>query len=346
MPFVTDTVQKSRLRKVVVHLAKLAFGVAICAFLVYKYDWRQVLEPILNARWDSIALAWCFAIVALASYAAMNRVALRPLKMPLTVLQILKILFQIRFFALFLPGGSNFFVKWYKFSKPGKQPAQALALMLYSRVLHLFALLFLAMMGVWCDRLFPWPPVRWLMLAVFILTTLVLIALMSRTLLAIIVPALRVPWQALPVPAFARAKLEKLGMFSTAFQHFTKREAAGVLLFAVGGNFFETVQHFFIAQAVGLDLSLFTFMWLRGIMVLCGILPISLSGLGLREASLVAVLIHYGVAEPDALAYSLLFYGMFLLGKGLIGGGAELWDWLVPELLGKKTGDGHTGLEP
>ena len=331
--------QPSRIRKVVAHLTKLAIGVAICAALVYKYDWREVIEPIANARSQSILCAWGFAFLGLWAYSIMNRVALRPLDMPLSVAHILKILFQIRFYALFLPGGTNVFVKWYKFARPGRQPAQALALMLFSRALHLFALLSLALVGIWFDRQFPWPTVRWLMLGVFVAVSATLLVLMSRHLVTKVVTALQVPWQALPVPAFLRARIEKLGTFSTAFQHLTKPEAAAVLLLAVGGHSLETVQHYFIAQAVGLELSLLTIMWLRGVMTLCAIVPISLSGLGLREASLVALLVFYGVPEADALAYSLLFYGMFLLGKGLIGGLTEVYDWLLPDLSSGKTTD-------
>ncbi len=321
-----------RIRGILLYLAKVAVGVGIVAYLLAKYDWRTVADGLLHADLGCVVIAWAFGLLGLVFYAVMNRIALRPLKMPLTTLGLLKILFQTRFYALFLPGGANVLVKWYKLSKPGRQPAQALALMAFSRTLHLFSLLFWAVVGIWGDALFPWPGLRWCIVGLLGLTALALCCFMSDTLIEAIRARVSGPWQRLPVPAWLRGRAGKVARLATAFKQFGYREAMAVLLLAIAGNFVETIQHVYIARAVGVDLSFFTLAWLRGVLVVCAIVPISLAGLGIREAGVVALLVLYGVTEPKALAYSLLFYGAFVVGKGLVGGALELWDWFRPKV--------------
>ncbi len=320
----------SRKRLVALHFARLMVGVAIVAFLLWKYDWRTIARSLLAADLSCVATAWVFAILGLSCYAVMNRIALRPLKMPLSTLRILKILFQTRFYALFMPGGTNIIVKWYKFSQGGSQPGQALALMAFSRLLHLFSMLLLAVLGVWCDGRFPWQNVRWVMAALLVAAAALLPLFLSQSVISWLQSHAVGPWKRTPVPNWLRARIEKVARLSTAFRHLHWWEVGAVLACAVAGNAIETVQHVYIAGAVGLELPFLTLAWLRGVMMLCAMVPVSLAGLGIREASLVALLVVYGVRETDALAYSLLFYGVFIVGKGLVGGAAELWDWYNP----------------
>jgi len=84
-----------------------------------------------------------------------------------------------------------------------------------------------------------------------------------------------------------------------------------------------------IAHSIGMDVTVWVQMWVRGVILLCAIVPISLSGLGIREASIVAVFVYYGVPQPVALAYSLTFFAL-TVAIGLIGGVLELMDYLAP----------------
>ena len=316
-------------RAIALHAAKLAVGVGIVAFLLRRHDFRAVGASILDADPGNLAIAWVFAFGGFAMLAWMHRFALRPLHMPLTTGAILKILFQIRFYSLFLPGGAGVVVKWHKFSKPGKQPGQALAVMVFSRVVHTFALLALALGAVALDKQFPWPGTVWGLTALLAATALATWLLLSEDAAARMLGGNR--WAApatLPIPAALRAKGKKLLTFTAAFRTLHAWEVALVLGAAFASGACHAVQHYFLARAVGLELSIWTVTWLRTVVVLCAVLPVSLSGLGLREASFAAILIHYGVPETDAIAYSLLFYAAFVVVQGIIGGFAELWDWL------------------
>lgn len=86
-------------------------------------------------------------------------------------------------------------------------------------------------------------------------------------------------------------------------------------------------QCYLLALALGLPLSYSDVSFAVALGSLVTLLPISISGLGTREATLVAYLGTLGVAAAQALGFSLLVFATFYLGGGLLG--AIAW-WLKP----------------
>ena len=83
-----------------------------------------------------------------------------------------------------------------------------------------------------------------------------------------------------------------------------------------------------LGRGLGLDVSLPAMAWVRSVVVLFTVLPISIGGLGVREGVLVLVLGSYGVASSDALALSILVFAATILAPGLVGGALEAVHWL------------------
>jgi len=85
-----------------------------------------------------------------------------------------------------------------------------------------------------------------------------------------------------------------------------------------------------LARALGLSLSFVTLGWVRSVVLIATSLPITVAGLGVREGVLLLLLHPYGVAEHDALAFSLLVFTVTIAGSGLVGGALEAFRWFVP----------------
>jgi hypothetical protein len=64
--------------------------------------------------------------------------------------------------------------------------------------------------------------------------------------------------------------------------------------------------------------------WIVACVSLVHLLPISLAGLGIREAAYAGLLEQYGVPLASGLAVSLAVFGV-ILAQALIGGLVELW---------------------
>ena len=101
--------------------------------------------------------------------------------------------------------------------------------------------------------------------------------------------------------------------------------AAVVLTLAAYALFFG--QAYMLAVAVGLEISYFQLVLVLALSSPASLLPISISGLGTREAVIVGYLGVHGVQAESALAFSLLVFATFYVGGGLIG--VFAW-WLKP----------------
>ena len=61
-------------------------------------------------------------------------------------------------------------------------------------------------------------------------------------------------------------------------------------------------------MALDLALPLLTVAWLRAAAILIAILPISVSGLGVREGALLVLMAPYDISSAQAIAFSLLAF--------------------------------------
>lgn len=338
MPFVTEEASPdssahrsngpTRWRKRATHLIKVLIGVAIVAYLASIHDAAEIGRALAAANVLDIALACFFGGISLYSYALMYAAAVRPLGMPLTAAAIMRIQLQIRFYALFMPGAANMLVKWYKLARPGKQPAQALILMGFTRILLTISMLCLALVGIAADSLFPWSALRIYLLATLLLALTALFALTSTKIGDGLQSLLNRKSALLGNESIFERKVEKAVQLSTAFGTLTNAQILSLLTLALVGSVFQSLQMLSLAQAVGVPLSFVTILWLRGVSQVVAMIPISIAGLGVREASMVAILVGYGISESEAISFSLLIFIVVILGKGIVGGVLEGWEQL------------------
>jgi uncharacterized protein (TIRG00374 family) len=84
-----------------------------------------------------------------------------------------------------------------------------------------------------------------------------------------------------------------------------------------------------LSHGMGLDVSVGTYLLLGPVLFLVTIVPISLNGVGLREAAFVVVLAGVGVSRADAFVLGLAFFAVGVLTASL-GGVVLLWRSLRP----------------
>ena len=80
----------------------------------------------------------------------------------------------------------------------------------------------------------------------------------------------------------------------------------------------------FLGQGLGLALPMLAYLEAVPLVALAALLPISVGGLGVREAGYVVALGGYGVSAPDCIALGIAQYSC-LLGVALIGGLLFAW---------------------
>ena len=85
-----------------------------------------------------------------------------------------------------------------------------------------------------------------------------------------------------------------------------------------------------LGHGLGLGVPFVSMGWVRSVVVLITILPVSIGGLGVREGTLVLVLQPFGTPPADAFALSILVFATTILAPGLAGGVVEGLIWLRP----------------
>ncbi len=306
---------------------RLVFGVAIVSYLLYRYDLGEVWSIIHAASPGYLALAWAASLTAMGALAFVWKLSLRPLHVAYSPWMLLKLQFQQRFFALFLPGAAADFIRLMRVIRPSGQPGLAVALIIFARMSVALCTFFVTACAIMLDSRFPWPQWKWLPPAIVLAYGLMLYLGTRRRLQALVFRR----WDALPGRLRLPGVRRRLESYGQALATFSTTQL--LLVFALGflAQAAFVGEQFFVARAVGIDLPAITFGWVRAVVLLCMVIPITVSGLGLREASLTAVLALYGVDEQLALAQSLLFFAAIVFVKGLIGGMFELKDALAPQ---------------
>jgi len=115
----------------------------------------------------------------------------------------------------------------------------------------------------------------------------------------------------------------KIAALYASFHHYDRpalaRAAGASLVF----NLSLIVTQAYLGRAVGVHLSLGYFFLFVPILSSLLTVPISISGFGVREGGYVVLFGQAGVAAPQAVAMSLLFYAVNAI-TGLVGGALYL----------------------
>lgn len=109
--------------------------------------------------------------------------------------------------------------------------------------------------------------------------------------------------------------------------HTSYKEQKYLLIETLGWSLLVKLPHiitfYLLALSLGINLSIVQSAWLFSIVSIVTILPVSFSGLGIREGTVIVLLSKIGIESSSALSLSALIFILGLM-TGLIGGILEL----------------------
>jgi len=243
--------------------------------------------------------------------------------MTLSVFEILKIHLATNFYGLFLPGTlSGGAIKWYKLSKHGKKSSAA-AVVVFNRFLEVLIIVFL---GIF----FSFPSLVALQninliavwVLIFIVMVLTYILLLNKTALNFIDKI----FNRLPIPFIIKEKSGKFLKAMHQFQNLSLNDHIKIIGLMLLYHGIGVVSLFCFVQSLNINVSIWILGWVRSLLAIILMIPISFAGLGIREGTLVFLLGQYGVIPSDSMALSFLFLFRSLL-TSLTGGWFEFKDF-------------------
>lgn len=305
------TVWKTR----ITWLLRLVIGLAILFYIFTFIPFDGVLSAISGAQADFLALAFLVLVLERFTAALRTRILTGHLgMMGLSVWKLWEINTVATFYGMFLPGElAGGAVRWYKMSQPNRMRAEAAAAITFDRLVDTIVLLVLGMLFWLADP----PPIANTAIAILFFGLLggLLLALclsLSRGAMALILRPLRFGANRRGF-RMLYSMFEKVVTAVGRYRHLPAGEVAGILTLTLLRHLLSLVILFLFALALGMEVGFVNLGWVRSFMNVVTMIPISFSGLGIREGSLVLLLEPYGIPGTLAVALSFLTLIMHIL---------------------------------
>ncbi len=304
---------------------KISFTSIILAYIFIKIPFYNILKSISSVKIILFLLAFLISIPVILLSSLQTKYLTTIQKMSISFKEILIIYLTTSFYSLFLPGSlSGGAVKWYKFKKFGSKSSAAVVVV-FNRYLEIFIVI---LIGLLCSiptlisynyslLLIVWFSILILLCAsyIFLLNTKFL-KIVENLLIKI------------PIPLFVKDKIGNLFKAMQEFQNLAFKDHVEIIIIMLSYHFLSIIAFYLLAASINISLSILVLGWIRSVVTIANMLPISYSGLGVREGLFIYLLHYYGVLPSDALVMSFLTFAKNLLGP-VVGGIIELKDFLL-----------------
>ena len=324
-------------RRVAVRASQAALSVGLLAYVVATVPMHEAAEALLSAL-----PAWAFGgLAAVLAAQLINALQMRSILasqgMAFSVWQVVGINVISTFYGLLFPGSlAGGVIRWHHFSMPEGKRAQAFASIVFSRGVEIVTMLGFGIVFWYLsdtDRSSA-SVIATLLFALAAIVSIIMF-LASQAQQRMLGAAL----SRIPMARRLRDAILEVSASLAEFGRHGNRHLLQFLSLCIVRNAFAVTAFVSFARALGIDVPFADLGWVRSAIDLLLILPISIAGLGVRDASLVALMTPLGVMSSTAIAFSFLLLGVTLL-NAMIGGLVEalrVYYGVAPGLIGRAT---------
>lgn len=256
--------------------------------------------------------------------AVVSRVSVRRTGLDLGLGKLVVINFTIRFYTLILPRAAATGMRWLKYRAAGTG-GEAAALVVLEKLVQIFiyaisAALFVALEAATLDS--ATGPLLLIAALLIVPSGIGLAAVFTDRLdsvLGLFTFATRIPVVGRAAEVVASAVVTQRGMRVRQLLSIGGWSVIGYALFVLSAAV--------IASELDVGVSLVALAWIRGLVFLGTLIPITIAGAGVREAGFVGFLRLYDVPDATALGFALVLLGV-QIAIGAVGGLIELAGWI------------------
>lgn len=256
--------------------------------------------------------------------AVITRLASQVQDRPLSLGRLFEINLTNRFYILVLPRAAAVAIRWYRYGE-GRLGAPALALMLFERGIQLAALMLLSLVAIVLDSAALgslYLPFTLASAAGTALALLLLLPFASAAAERWANSLLRLAGRVFP--AGLVPQLSRLVSAAAVFRTLPRGPALAMMGWSLVATLLFYGSAWFAARAIGLEISLLSLVWIRSLVFLMTLVPITVGGIGVRELGFVGLLGLIGFSEEPALAFSAVNFA-FQVAIALAGAAWEGW---------------------
>jgi glycosyltransferase 2 family protein len=303
------------LKKIFSIILRVGISVVLLIFLFHNVDRKSLFETIKQVDLPTLLFAYLFFLLAYILCLFRWRMLLRAVNIHLPLKRIIISFSGGVFFNLFLPstvGGD--FMRSLDLASYTKKPREVVATVLLDRLSGYIGLVLLALVSI-C---FGWKLIRdaSVLLSISLIAGLliaILLVLFNNRIYSWINKFMRSP-NAGRIRSIIRNLHQELHIFKLNKMVIIKNVTISIFVQCL-----TPVSFFIIARSLGIKIGLVYLFVFLPIISAITLLPISIGGLGLRDATTIFFFAKIGIAKNMAFAMSLLNFS-FILVTGILGG--------------------------
>jgi len=287
---------------------RISVSLGLLAFVLKQVGWEQTWQSLQGAQLSYLATALGLALVGIVVRAYRWKVLLDALGIKISLSRLTVLYFIGTFFNNFLPTGvGGDVVRMYELAKQSERPAEAVGTVLVDRATGLLVLFLMALVALLFSYRLVTPQVS---------AAIVLLSFVGWGGAAFL---LKRDWLERCGLLRIAAKMKQLEEVYESVCACGPKAIAGALAASLALNVLLIAMNYLIALSLEVRVSLWYFLLFVPIISFLLVLPVSLSGLGVREGGYVYLFSQAGVSAPLALTMSLVVYA-FNVATGSIGG--------------------------
>jgi uncharacterized protein (TIRG00374 family) len=308
-----------RVKKILFWILRFVVSFGILCYLLMLIPMEKVLESIRSVKIVLAVIAILFTQLMTYVSAMKSKILTDEHEMSLSVGKIFKINYVTQFYGLFLPEVvSSGLIRWQKLAKPDRKPAEALASMIFSRFTEILVLLCLGLLFWTLDRSSNTSNnYLGLILAICVLSCVVIYYVAFNRNVSI--RALGIVSRFNFIPGKYIEKLHKLLYATSHYRTLKKATLFKVIGLNVAKDMIGISCFYMLARSVNINVDILSIAWVRTYVQVLALLPISVSGLGIQEGSLIFLLGSFGYPMQSAVAFSFLLHVRKIIGGGIGG---------------------------
>lgn len=314
--------------KIIKAVIKLSVTIGLLMFVFSRIESKEFAISIKSARWEYLAGVWFFTVIYFWIRSAKLHLILKRQQCNIRVRTVFGASAVTSLYGLMLPEPFSTSVKWYILKKETGQGTQVFSSMIYNQFTEIIVMIIFGLSALIVSgpaELFTGNNqyLFSVICGVMVITLSLFYCLLLSNKTAGVVTRL-----AEIILRFLPDKLQKKGkeilQQITAFQNsgcwfHLKIILITIISTIVGG----VVIYILSAKGANIAVPIEVFIWLPAIIYILGRIPISIANLGVREVTIVGLLIVYGVEESSALLMSMIVFSTIVL-MAVIGAGWQL----------------------
>lgn len=290
----------------------IAFG--ILYYLFIKIPYQDVVVSLSSANLQYLIPGLLVSILGHLIIGLRLKILTDEQGMSISIYQIFEINISTTFYRMFLPGGAGA-IRFYKLSSLDNKRAETLAALALDRIVATIAL---CLVGLLFWFLYFPSDSNYIALSMSLL-------LSGLILFSFIIYFNKGAESAIKILDilnidYVASRIKKVFFALNRFRNLSSRSITIIFTVSIIMQMLGIGVYYLLAKSLGIEVSFLAMGWIRCVVVLISMIPISIAGLGIREGSLILLLRPFGILDEEALAFSLLVFAVNVVLVGFIGG--------------------------